>query len=204
MPAPDRSVAVFSTLFLQYSQAFIHDELRHHRRYRAEVFCRRRTNADLFPYEPVHTLDDRTGLLARAEAALYVTTTLSPTVARRLASRRFDLLHAHFGPGSVYALPYHAGLGLPLVVTFHGYDVPLLSSRRRFLPAYWRYWAASKWLLRTVDRFLAVSEDLAESLLRLGAPPERVRVERLGVELPPRARPVTARPRSALTRKASK
>ena len=191
MSSPSRAVAVFSTYFLQYSQTFVYSQLQHHQRYRAEVFCQRRMNADRFPYPHVHALNDQPGPLARGEELLYQITTLSPRWAKRLATGGFDLIHAHFGPGSVYALPYHAALRLPLVVTLHGYDVPLLSSAARFHPANWRYWAASKWLLRTVDRFIAASDELAEMMLRLGARPETVRVERLGIELPPAQPPPT-------------
>ncbi len=179
------AVAVFSTNFLAYSQTFIQQGLLHHRRYRAEVFCHRRLNRALFPYGKVHALSDGRGLLGRAEAILYKLTTLSPTFRRRLKTGGFSLLHAHFGPGAVYALPYHLGLKIPLVVTFHGYDVPILTRATRFLPLYWRYWAASKCLLRRADRFFAASEDLAKILIEAGAPRDRVRVTRLGVEIPP-------------------
>ena len=179
-----RAVAVFSTSFLQYSQTFIYQELLNHQRYRAEVFCHDLRNAAQFPFDPVHALSDLPGVRGRVEAGLYKLTTLSPTFGRLLSSGNYDLLHAHFGPGSVYALPYAAALDLPLIVTVHGYDVPVLLSASRFAPRYWRYWAASKWMLRSVSRFLAASEELAELLLRLGVPSTRIRVAPVGIELP--------------------
>jgi glycosyltransferase involved in cell wall biosynthesis len=114
---------------------------------------------------------------------------VSPGVLRALRRGSFDLLHAHFGTGCIRALPAQMALGLPLVSTFHGYDVSLLLSRRRLEPRWWQYWAMSKWMLHGVDRFLAASEELAELLLSLGAPRDRVKVWRLGVELPSRVEP---------------
>jgi glycosyltransferase involved in cell wall biosynthesis len=47
----------------------------------------------------------------------------------------------------------------------------------------WPYWALSKWLFRRADLLLPVSEDLAAILRSLGAPPDRIRVHPLGVEI---------------------
>ncbi len=180
-PAGRPKVAVFSSRFLHYSQTFVFDEIRYHARYLAEVFTRERLNAEKFPFSPVHSL---TGL----EAFAYRTTLLSPTFFRLFREGRFDLVHAHFGSGACYALPYCTRFRLPLVVTFHGYDVPLLLSSERFHPANWAYWACSRWLFRRADLLLAVSEDLRSLLISAGAPAEKVAVHRLGIDtmLPPR------------------
>src|SRR5690606_19092489 len=39
-----------------------------------------------------------------------------------------DLLHAHFGPDGVALAPYARALGLPLLVTLHGYDINMESA----------------------------------------------------------------------------
>ncbi len=182
---PERpKVALFSTNFLEYSQTFVHDELRHHERYDVDVYCMRRLNADRFPWPRVHVMEGAGGPLARLDAALCRTTTLSLRRARALARGGYALFHAHFGPGSVYALPYARALGKPLVVTVHGYDVPVLLSDRRYHPRFWRYAAAAPLLRTTVARWLAASTELAEMLVDLGMPRERVFVHRLGVEIP--------------------
>ena len=174
---------VFSTNFLEYSQTFVHDELRHHDRWDASVICHHRTNADRFPFDDVLVLD-RQGLAGRLDGLLYKATGNSPTALRWIREHRFDLLHAHFGPASMYALGPAMLFDLPLVVTYHGYDVPLLSSQQRLRPRYWRYWALSPLMLRRVDRFLPASDELARMLIELGAPAERVHVWRLGVTIP--------------------
>ncbi|MEE2755429.1 MAG: glycosyltransferase [Myxococcota bacterium] len=170
--------ALFATQFGAYSQTFIYDEARLHTRYDIEVFSRVRSNHDAFPFEPVHTVN------GRLPAAVYGVTTYSRQYMKRLKDGDFDLIHAHFGPGSIYALPYQRATKLPLVVTYHGYDVPLLMTSRRFHPSYWRYWLRSKSMFRNVNRFLAASNELHDLLIELGAPPEKVKVWRLGVFIP--------------------
>jgi glycosyltransferase involved in cell wall biosynthesis len=173
-------VGVFTSRFLPHSQPFIYDEVTHHQRYVAHVFTRERVNAERFPYEPLYCLASDDGWQGHVEAALYRLTTFSPRFASIIRDGQFSLLHGHFGSAGCYALPYASRFALPLVVTFHGYDVPLLLSRDRFLPRNWPYWMSSKWLLRRADLLLPVSDDLASLLAKLGAPPNRIQVHRLG------------------------
>ena len=179
-PATDAGpgrVALFSTNFLEYSQTFVYDEVRAHDRWGVSVFAARRLNLDRFPFEPVY-VPPPSGF------GLYKATTLCRTFDAVFRREKFDVVHAHFGPGAVYALPYAARYDLPLVVTFHGYDVPLLMGNDIYKPENWRYGLAWPILRRRVDRFLAASLDLRDLLLKLGAPPERVFLYHLGVDVP--------------------
>lgn len=168
----DGAVALFNTNFLPYSQTFVYEELRQHQRYAAEVFCRTRLLADRFPFEPVHVGGLR-----------YALTRRSATFDARFRARRFDLIHAHFGVGAVYALPFARRHRLPLVVTFHGYDVPLLTSPRRWLPQHLRYALRGPQVLREMTLGLCASTELRDLLLAGGVPAERLRVHRLGIDV---------------------
>lgn len=179
-----RRVALFSTNFASYSQTFVYDEVASHERYAIDVFAHNRLNAAAFPWNSTFALSPANSLVARVEWFLYGLTTFSPSQMARIRAGGYALLHAHFGPGSIYALTYKRAARAPLITTFHGYDVPLLLTSRRFLPAHWRYWWRSGAMLRRVDRFLAASDELATLLIRLGAPREKVRICRLGVRIP--------------------
>ncbi len=165
-------VALFCTNFLPYSQSFVFEELQHHERYEAEVFCWRRFFPDRFPYAPLY----------QANPA-YIATRKSPLFDRVIENGRFDLIHAHFGPGGTYARPFAVRHKLPLVVTFHGYDVPLLQSRLRLLPLHWPYaWSGPK-LLRDMTLGLCASIELRDMLIGMGVAPERLVLSQLGVDL---------------------
>lgn len=164
--------AVFSTNFLEYSQTFVHQELTHHERYQVEVFCRTRLEAERFPFEPVHVGGSWYGL-TRHSAAFH----------RELKSGRFALVHGHFGTGSLYALPYAQAHGLPLVVTFHGYDVPALTQPAGLKPANWLYRVLAPGLFRDMTLGLCASEELLELLVRAGVARERLRLYQLGIDL---------------------
>jgi colanic acid/amylovoran biosynthesis glycosyltransferase len=164
--------AVFSTNFLDYSQTFVHQEVTHHARYQVEVFCRKRLYPERFAFEPVHEGGRWYGL-TRHRADFH----------RRIRAGKFDLVHGHFGTGSLYALPYVAASGLPLVVTFHGYDVPVLTQRARFLPQNWLYALLAPSLWRHLTLGLCASRELLELLVSAGIARERLRLYQLGIDL---------------------
>jgi colanic acid/amylovoran biosynthesis glycosyltransferase len=167
-------VALFTSTFLPYSQTFVHDEIRFHPRYRVEVFTAARQNADKFPHEPVNV-----------GGWLYKYANVAPSFARRLESGDHALIHAHFGVGGARAAGYARRAQLPLVITFHGYDVPLLTSLRRYTPEYWGYaLTARRTLMETMTLGLCASEELREMLLDYGVPAEKLRIWRLGIDLP--------------------
>ena len=165
-------MALFSTNFLAYSQTFVYEELRCLSRYRAEVFCRRRLRPDQFPFEPVHV-----------GRPLYGWTRRDRSFDRCFRSTGFALIHAHFGLGAVYAHPFAQRHRLPLVVTFHGYDVPLLTSPTRWRPHHLRYALLGPRVLHDMTLGLCASTELQSMLLEQGVPPERLRVHRLGIDL---------------------
>ncbi|MFQ5536252.1 MAG: glycosyltransferase [Gemmatimonadota bacterium] len=176
--------AVFCSRYLAYSQTFIYEEIRQHVRYEVEVFCRGLLNPGQFPFHPVHTA----GLL-------YPYTRYSRRFLHILAQRPFHLVHAHFGTVGITAMYYARRRNLPLVVTFHGRDVPLLRSAERWMPKHWGYAALSPRLLRTMTLGLCASRELLEMLVGFGVPRDRLRLHPIGIDVeaisfrPPRGRP---------------
>ena len=80
------------------------------------------------------------------------------------------LVHAHFGPDGVLALPLARALGVPLVTTLRGYDV----SRRGLLGSgrlsWMRYALGRGRLMREGDLFLTVCESLRAAGAGAGLP----------------------------------
>lgn len=169
LPEP---VALFNTRFLPYSQTFVYEEIRHHERYEAEVFCGVRLLEERFPWP-----------LVNVGGPLYRVTRRSDAFDARFRARRFTLVHAHFGPGAVYAKPFATRHRLPLVVTFHGYDVPILSSPRRWRPEHLRYALLGPGVLRQMTLGLCASAELMQLLSAQGVPADRLRVHRLGIDV---------------------
>lgn len=117
-----------------------------------------------------------------------------------LRERDAQIVHAYFGPVAWRMLELKRRLGIPLVVTFLGDDIaPALAP-------WWSWWiddgsGPTDWparlqeLFEEADLLLVEGPFLRERVLELGAPPEKVHVQRFGVPLaelpfePRRARP---------------
>ncbi|MEA3014738.1 MAG: colanic acid/amylovoran biosynthesis glycosyltransferase [Sphingomonadales bacterium] len=108
-----------------------------------------------------------------------------PALVDRVRACAPVLLHAHFGPDGLAALPLARALGIPLVTTLHGYEVSrselcLLTSRRL---SWMRYALHGRRLMAGGDLFVAVSEALRRRAIARGYPPERTITHYNGVDL---------------------
>lgn len=98
---------------------------------------------------------------------------------RILTSRDVKVLHVHFGTDAFSLYPYTRWAGLPLVVTFHGYDVTrdvdgdseLAVRNRTRLHA----------VFQQASLLLAVSTFIAQRLRALGAPEHKIRIHYMGI-----------------------
>lgn len=87
-----------------------------------------------------------------------------------------DVIHAHFGPAGVIMAPVANRLGIPLVVTFYGYDISSLSRE-----SYWREKYDALW--STVRAVTVLSDEMKEKAVQLGCPTEKVEVVHLSRNL---------------------
>jgi colanic acid/amylovoran biosynthesis glycosyltransferase len=163
--------------WLPASETFIYDQVRHQRRTESLVIARNPTlHARNFPYSAiVH--------LGHLEQFTYFRYGYAPTVARALREHRSEVIHAHFGLNAALVLPYAERLQIPLVATFHGHDVGGLEPQNSEHGRYRRYQRLAPRLFQYASKLLCASSDLAEQLLKNGAPPEKVHVHHLGVDV---------------------
>jgi colanic acid/amylovoran biosynthesis glycosyltransferase len=87
------------------------------------------------------------------------------------------LLHAHFGPNGLLVLPMVRALRVPLVVTFHGYDVTSFPLSPRYRDDYRRY------LFPRAALLIAASGFVRSRLEALGAPQHKLVTHHIGVPL---------------------
>ncbi|HEX5659009.1 MAG TPA: glycosyltransferase [Polyangiales bacterium] len=164
-------VAVFCRTFLPRSQTFVYDAVTRLTRYRATVFCKERDEGAQFPFDDV-----------RVGWPGYAATRISPNFVAAFLRERFDVIHAQFGPSAIYALPYARLARLPLVVSFHGYDVPLLDQARPIRGPHRQYAWFGRAMLRRMTLGLCASEELRQMLIAHGVAQERLRTHTLGVD----------------------
>ncbi len=95
------------------------------------------------------------------------------------------LVHAHFAPDGLMALPIARALGTPLVTSLRGYDVNVYPARMLASGrlTWMRYALLGSRLRREGDLFLAVSEGLRRQAIARGFPEARTFTHYNGVDL---------------------
>lgn len=115
------------------------------------------------------------------------------------------LMHVHFGTDAIEAVPLARALGLPMLVTLHGFDVNIA-------PSWWASGAGGRLMRKYPDRlrriagqpgvrFVAVSQAVKNSAIAFGLPADRIDVSYIGVDLKritPGPTPLSRRPRRVL------
>jgi colanic acid/amylovoran biosynthesis glycosyltransferase len=174
------TVVIFRDRLLPFSETFIRSQVRSLSKFSAiYAGCRRVPGLELSA-NPVVVLAN--GALGRVEEILFKTAGWSPRMAARLGKYEPVILHAHFGPDGVTALPLARRLNIPLVVTFHGFDANLGDDA--FSASRWgrRYLRRRGALKQNAAGFIAVSEFILRRLLEQGFPREKIRVHYIGVD----------------------
>lgn len=87
-----------------------------------------------------------------------------------------DILHAHFGPMGVLMAPVAEELGIPLVVTFYGYDISELLEQGFWQKAYVD-------LANVADRITVLSEEMKSRALSNGFSSAQTDVVHLGTKV---------------------
>jgi colanic acid/amylovoran biosynthesis glycosyltransferase len=95
-----------------------------------------------------------------------------------LRSLRTALVHGHYGTDAAYLLPVTRKLSVPLVVSWYGYDMS------RFPRAFGGL--GLRWLrpvLRHATAHVAMTPQMADDLIALGAPQQRIVIHHHGIDV---------------------
>jgi colanic acid/amylovoran biosynthesis glycosyltransferase len=108
-------------------------------------------------------------------------------VERLCRARRVELVHGHFGPDGLSAMNLARELGVPLVVTFWGFDATMTDAAL-IDAGLGDYVQRRAELFDEADLLISVSGFIADELRARGAPDSKLRVHHVGVPLDSRPR----------------
>jgi colanic acid/amylovoran biosynthesis glycosyltransferase len=180
---PKPTVASYCTTFLKPEMRHIYRQVTGLRRYDTFVMTRERQCAEEFPFGEIELIPRARKNFIKRFWLKYIRR-LPPVYYRgelqvlikMLKRRPADLMHIYFGHTGVHLLPFIQEWDRPCVVSFHGMDI-------QPRPQQEGYDDQMAELLRTVPLVLARSESLAEQLVALGCPREKIRLNRTGIPL---------------------
>lgn len=198
------TVIVYRGQVLPYSETFVRAQVLALKRWHAILVGETRLKSGL----SLSHVDSRLpfpSLLPRLHRVLFrafkYKRRVYPPVANQLRNYGAKLIHAHFGPSALDIWPYAKALGLPLLVTLHGYDITIDAK-------WWESGEGGEGMRRYPEelralakepqvRFLAVSRFILEKAVEFGIPRERVDLSYIGIDLAqfrPGLTPIQRRP----------
>ncbi len=201
-------VLVYAQQLLPYSQTFIREQVRSMQVWRPVLVGERVADSGL-------SLDDLDVRLLRPEhegAARYIKRQVlrllrlpDLQVLQSLKNERAGLLHIHFGTGAVQVWPLARALGIPVLVTLHGYDI---NTHRGWWESgrggveFIRYPRQLLEMARSpLVGFIAVSQAIRQRAIEFGLPAEKISVYSIGVDIErfcPGPTPLSKRPPQVL------
>jgi glycosyltransferase involved in cell wall biosynthesis len=200
-----RTVLVYRSVLLPYSETFIKEQVLAYRRWRGLLVGRRLWRQLSLVGLDIRLLGaDEPGILARAIAKARWQIGRPPRLGL-LRQESPSLLHVHFGTDAIEAEPIARFLGIPMIVTLHGYDINV----------HREWWESGKGgiLMRQYPRrllnlstqpqvhFIAVSDAIKRSAIAYGIPADKLTTHYVGIDLMkfvPGPTPVTVRARRVL------
>ncbi len=180
----ERNVIIFRDTILPPSETFILSQGEGLRNFNSIYVGSRKIRGIEVPPDRSFFINDGT-FLGRCRELLFKTTGLvSPGQLATIRKNRPLLIHAHFGPDGVLAQSLANACGLPLLVTFHGYDATSKDccAKRSFF-IHRKYLRRRRQLINGCQGIIAVSEFIKHKLMDQGVPENRITVHYIGVDL---------------------
>ena len=176
-------VASYCTTFLKPEMRHIYRQVSGLRRWQTFILTRERKCEDQFPFDDVELIPRaRKNFVKRfwlkyiqRVPAVYYRGELQEVI-KLMERRPADLMHIYFGHTGVHLLPFIKEWDKPCVVSFHGMDI----QPRPDQPGYDEQ---MRELLQTAPLLLARSHSLMDRLAAMGAPRDRLRLNRTGIPL---------------------
>lgn len=174
-----REIGIYRKAFPRISETFIKEQANNLIRYHPTfITC---TSLQEIPFPNISV--SQNDFLRIKEIIYYLTR--SPKLFNKFDSlKKISLIHGHFGPDGVYAMALAEKLKIPLVVTFHGYDITLFRQtlwRTGSLLYYQLLWHEEE-LKQKAAKFIAVSSFIQKKLLEQGYPKEKIIQHYIGVD----------------------
>ncbi|MFC4768597.1 glycosyltransferase [Effusibacillus consociatus] len=152
-------VAVVRERFLPASETFIYSELVNLKNLSAIVCTKKIINSDRFPFKPIHVYKNKNHLCSI------------------LQKQKVKLIHVRFGTTAAQLLDVKKKLNLPMLTSFHGFDLP--SNQRSFA----KYKGKLKRLFEEGEAFTVTSNNMKKILLNYGCPKEKIVVHHSGIDV---------------------
>ncbi|WP_226634520.1 glycosyltransferase [Novosphingobium profundi] len=176
-------VLIYRSRLLPISETFIRQHYDSMSRYEP-TFAALRELDELDIADTRRVVMSKGGKVPKMRIGLFKALGVGKAFVDAVAQTKPDLIHAHFAVDAADMLPVARRLGIPLVVTLHGYDVTFTDAAFKAMGPEGRIYLAKRArLFREASHFLPVSRFIAGQAAQAGAAPEKTTLHYLGIAL---------------------
>lgn len=174
-------VVIFRSEVLPMSETFIREQAEALMRFEPLYAGLKYVSPGLPPSAQSILLASPDTRFAMLKTLLYQMGGYGPAFRSRIEAAKPSLIHAHFALDGVAALPLAEHLGIPLIVSLHGYDVTTSDKSIRTSLTGFLYLLRRRRLWERAHTFLCVSEFIRTKAIEAGFPANKLRVHYTGV-----------------------
>ncbi len=172
----EKEVIVHSvSSWLPQTMTWLYSQVKNLDAFSSIVISNTTQNLDQFPWNPIYTVQAKYRSLTYKILTTFKMKRYGNSFDSDLRRHRPRILHSHFADRGWLDLEIARRHGLNHVVSFYGYDVNMLPIQQVWKERY-------KTLFESADLFLCEGPHMAECIVDLGCPREKVAVQRLGIE----------------------
>lgn len=131
---------------------------------------------------PIYLINEENNMIGKVKEGIFKLSGYNYGITNELGNENIQLVHAHFGPDGVFALPVAMQLQVPLIVTFHGYDITTKDEYMKKSLSQRIYLHRKKMLQAKGACFIAVSQFIKGKLIANGYPEEKILQHYIGVD----------------------
>jgi len=176
------AILIYRTALLSLSETFVLSQPKALKDFTPYFVGFTRVDGLQLPEKKFHIID-QVRPLSSVRKLMYRLFGFAPGLSRKLRRLNPVLVHAHFGVDSVPALWLARSLGIPLVVTYHGYDATMKEEyARKYSYDYRRYLRWRPVIQKEASLFVTVSEFVRGRLIEQGFPQNKISVHYVGVD----------------------
>ena len=180
------NVAIGSQVFLPYTQSWIYRQMKDSTLGVKLVVCNEIENLDIFPFEKIEIIPHKPLWIRKIAYKLrpalkhipfFVSAKKYKGYYSALMKHKINLFHVHFGVMGIEVMDVCNALKVPLIITFHGFDITAVVKRD---PSY------EKALVKLFSKMkfgIAISQEMKTRLIQLGCVEEKIIVSYLGIPL---------------------
>ena len=175
-------VVIYRDHLLRFSEIWVRSQGEALEQFVAHYAGSKRRGDVPMPEERVYTVSNG-GMAGRAAEGLLKVADWAPGLRRWMRRLGPALIHAHYGVDGALVAPIARALGLPLIVTFHGYEATMSDAfAARSFYLHRKYLRRRESLIRDGDLFIGVSNYVRNALISQGFPPQRTVAHYIGVD----------------------